>query len=185
MTTVTRLFLLLNIAVFLIELTLNHFGQWWLIEPFEFNCATRLPYQYLTYQFMHASLGHLYNNMIILYLFGPSCERILGKWRFLAYYLAFGVFGVWAQTFFSLPTDTIVGASAAIFGLLGFFTLADRTFIWIGGRKIMQAAIISFMIIAFEVPELFTNDKIGHAAHIGGAAAGAVAYFLYRKRIYR
>lgn len=58
--------------------TANLQGEWW---------------RYLTYQFVHANLGHLIFNMWALYFFGPAVERVFGAKKFLLFYLVCGISG--------------------------------------------------------------------------------------------
>ncbi|HEX7287424.1 MAG TPA: rhomboid family intramembrane serine protease [Candidatus Angelobacter sp.] len=78
-------------------------GQWW--RP-------------LTSMFMHAGLGHLLSNLLVLRILGKRAEQILGKWAYLFLYLSCGLFGC----LFSVavhPELGSLGASAGIFGLAG------------------------------------------------------------------
>lgn len=182
LTPVTRILILSNILIFLLEFLLDKYGGFYIIKPFVFDCAKILPHQFITYQFLHNSFGHLYNNMIVLYIFGPSCERFLGKTKFILSYIVFGIFAVLSHFLLSGRTDTIVGASGSIFGVVALFTLIDRSYIYIRDRKIIPIAVISFALITFEVPHIFDKDKIGHMAHVGGAVTGVVTYFVFRKK---
>lgn len=179
---VTRALILINILIFITEVILSLYGMESWIKPFIFDCANIVPYQFITYQFLHNGINHIYNNLIVLYFFGPACERFLGKTRFILSYLIFGVVAVLSHMLFSGRTDTIVGASGSIFGVVALFTLIERSYLYIGKRKIMSIAVISFAIIASELPRVFDKDRIGHMAHIGGAVAGTAAYLVFRKR---
>lgn len=184
---VTRALLLANVIVFAIQLLLftKKMAHWY--NPLIFDCAHTAPYQFISYQFLHNGISHLYNNMIVLYFFGPPVERALGKIRFLISYITFGVAAVLAHTLVAAPADTLVGASGSIFGVVALFTLVERSYLYIGGRKLLPMAAISFILVATEIPHAFDRDSIGHMAHVGGAAAGTAAYFVFRKRarIYR
>jgi membrane associated rhomboid family serine protease len=179
---VTKALLWINVIVFALELILDHYGLGTWFKPLIFDCANIVPYQFITYQFLHSSFGHLYNNMAVLFFFGPACERWLGKTKFILSYLAFGTLAVLAHLLLSGRGDTIVGASGSIFGIVALFTLIDKSYLYIKERKLIPMAVITFILIAMEVPHAFDKDKIGHMAHVGGAVAGAVAYFLFRKR---
>ena len=63
---------------------------------------------------------HLVWNMIYLFIFGVSLERMMGRWKFLVVYLGsivFGAFGVYVLA----PGTSVVGASGGLFGLMGSF----------------------------------------------------------------
>jgi len=83
-------------------------------------------YRLLTSVFLHGSWLHLLFNMYVLYVLGPPLERLLGHTRFLALYLIAGLGGAVASFTFS-PINTVsVGASGAIFGLMGALVVAGR-----------------------------------------------------------
>lgn len=178
---ITRALILTNILIFIIELVLSSYGMESWFKPLIFDCANIVPHQFITYQFLHNSINHLYNNLIVLYFFGPACERFLGKTKFILLYLTFGIVAVLAHLFFSGRGDTMVGASGSIFGIVALFTFIEKSYIYIGERKIIPIAVISFILIAMEVPHIFDNDKIGHMAHMGGVVAGVISYFVFQK----
>ncbi|MBW9234600.1 rhomboid family intramembrane serine protease, partial [Leptospira santarosai] len=81
-------------------------GQWW---------------RFITPMFLHAGFLHLLFNMFSLYLFGPELEKLAGKVRFLTIYFMAGLFGTVATFLLQDATYIHVGASGAIYGLLGAF----------------------------------------------------------------
>ena len=178
---VPRALILINILIFIIEVILSLYGMESWIKPFIFDCANIVPYQFITYQFLHNGINHLYNNLIVLYFTGPACERFLGKTKFVLLYLLFGVIAVFSHMLLSGRSDTIVGASGSIFGIVALFTLIEKSYLYIGERKILPIAAISFILIAMELPHIFDHDKISHMAHMGGVVAGVATYFVFRK----
>ena len=81
-------------------------GEWWRL---------------LTPMFLHGGIMHLLFNMFSLFIFGPELEKIAGKARFLTIYLLSGIFANIATFFLQDPEYASVGASGAIFGILGAF----------------------------------------------------------------
>ena len=69
--------------------------------------------------FLHASLLHLAFNMLVLYWLGTIVEHALGSWRFLLLYFVSGIAGSAGALVFSNPTAVTVGASGAIYGIMG------------------------------------------------------------------
>ena len=131
---VTRLLIAANCGIFLYELILgpdlrDFMMQWGLVpgritaafvtgdEPVTAGLATLF-----TSMFLHGGWAHLLGNMWYLMIFGDNVEDRLGKSRYLAFYLASGVFSALVQYFANahsaLPT---VGASGAIAGVLGAY----------------------------------------------------------------
>ena len=137
---VTMQLIILNVLLFIlfeIFLAFNKNGlQYIALTPNDFIQGKYL-WTILTSMFMHANLFHLFVNMFSLFFVGRFVERLLGGKRFLWFYLTsgilagiffvllsayFGSAGVGAKIFGS-PLIPGVGASGAIFGLLGFLAL--------------------------------------------------------------
>jgi membrane associated rhomboid family serine protease len=128
-------------------------------------------YRLVTSGFLHAGLLHLGLNMYLLYLLGSSLEPALGKARFLAVYftsLLCGSLGV----ILLQPEALTVGASGAVFGLMGaLFVLARARGIdpWSSG---IGSLIVVNMIFTFAIPGI----SIG--GHVGGLAGGMASAWL-------
>jgi membrane associated rhomboid family serine protease len=128
-------------------------------------------YRLVTSGFLHAGLLHLGLNMYLLYLLGSSLEPALGRARFLAVYftsLLCGSLGV----ILLQPEALTVGASGAVFGLMGaLFVLARARGIdpWSSG---IGSLIVVNMIFTFAIPGI----SIG--GHVGGLAGGMASAWL-------
>ena len=83
-------------------------------------------YRIVSSGFIHFGLLHIAFNMYVLFALGPTLERILGHVRFTALYLLSALGGAVASYFFSDITTVSVGASGAIFGLMGALVVAGR-----------------------------------------------------------
>lgn len=90
--TVTKNLLLINIVVFLAamvfksQFNLNNWGSLHFVLAPDFHL-----FQFITYQFLHADIWHIFCNMFALWMFGCVIERVWGPQRFLAYYLICGI----------------------------------------------------------------------------------------------
>lgn len=127
--------------------------------------------------FLHAGLAHLGVNMYSLFALGPPVERFFGAPRMLALYLLSGISGVvFSLAFNPYPS---VGASGAIFGLLGalamFLYLHRGLFGPAGGMQLQQLIIVGALNLVYSA----ANPGIDLWGHIGGLLAGAAcaAYF--------
>jgi membrane associated rhomboid family serine protease len=110
--------------------------------------------------------------MYSLYIFGRILEQVLGRWRFLALYLISGLGGSIAVLLLA-PSISVVGASGAIFGLLGAFFVIQRR---LGGNNLQLVVVIGLnLVIGFVVP------GIAWQAHVGGLIAGALVALVYLK----
>lgn len=126
-------------------------GAWW---------------QLLTSVFTQVEPLHIGFNMLALYFLGPMLENVLGRARFLALYLVSGIAGSAAVMLLSSPHGQTLGASGAIFGLMGALAVialkmrgqAQSILTWIGLN----------LVFTFVVP------GISWQGHVGGLIAGAV-----------
>ena len=83
-------------------------------------------YRLLTSVFMHWSILHIGFNMLVLIMLGPTLETVLGHFRFTVLYILAGLGGAVASYCFSPLATASVGASGAIFGLMGALIVAGR-----------------------------------------------------------
>lgn len=130
------------------------------------------PWRMITALFVHSqnSPFHILFNMYSLFVFGPILERQLGRLRFLALYLISGFGGSVAVLLIS-PQTAVVGASGAIFGLLGAYFVIQRR---LGGNNVQLVIVIGLnLVIGFVIP------GIAWVAHVGGLIAGAAVALVY------
>ena len=118
--------------------------------------------------FLHAGLLHIGLNMYILYWLGTMLEPSLGHARFLALYLASLLAGSFGALLLS-PDARTVGASGAVFGLMGAAFVMQRA----RGIDPMQSGIGPVILINLALSFVIANISIG--GHIGGLIGGAVA----------
>lgn len=144
----------------------------------------------LTSVFSHAELWHLAINMIVLFSFGAVLERLWGPRTFLWFYLAAGILAsishcATTRWFLHRMDVSALGASGAICGLLMAYALIfpHHKILVLGIIPVPAAAgVVAF--VGLDVWGLVAQSRggglpIGHGAHLGGAAAGAVLYFLF------
>lgn len=126
-------------------------------------------YRLLSAMFLHADKMHLAFNMVSLLNLGVSIEYIFGKTRFLAIYFISGILASIGSFLFN--DNIAVGASGAIFGLLGallFFTLIHKS----NGTKLRADTFVIIGTIGINLYYGFTTTSIDNAAHITGLIAG-------------
>ena len=141
---------------------------------------------FLTSMFMHGGVFHLFVNMLSLFFIGGLLEKILGKKRYISFYLIAGLF---AGLFFVLSSLLFtsdfnayaVGASGALFGLVGLLVLLTpnlRVYVMFIPIPIkIKYAAIGLLVILWLI-SLTANVGIGNTAHLGGLIAGLV-YGIY------
>ncbi|GAB2574631.1 rhomboid family intramembrane serine protease [Streptomyces capparidis] len=127
-------------------------------------------YRLLTAVFLHQSVGHIALNMLSLWWLGPTLESALGRARFLTLYLLAGLGGSAASFLFAeAPNDASLGASGAIFGLLGAIGVLIRR---LGGDMRPFGVLLTLnLIFTFAIPD------IDWRAHLGGLVFGALIAF--------
>ena len=136
-------------------------------------------YRLITCMFLHGGIVHIGVNMYSLYIIGPLVEKIYGKVRFLIIYFVAGILASYFSFLFS-PSISI-GASGAIFGLLGaclIFALKMKDKIGKGFMINIVSVIVINLVIGFSIANV---DNFGH---LGGLTGGTiVSYFLFREMV--
>ena len=165
---VTYTLIALNIAVFAVDFVTGGSLYGWLAYRGDFTASQ--PWRMLTSAFMHASVLHLLFNMFSLFIFGPVIEHAVGRARFAALYLL-AAFGGSLAVLLLAPNQAVVGASGAIFGLLGAFFIIQRR---LGGNN-TQLLILIGLNVAFG----FIVPNVAWQAHLGGLVVGAAVAAVY------
>jgi len=133
------------------------------------------PWSVVTYMFVHAGVWHLLFNMLALYFFGPRVGARLGSRPFLLLYFISGLVG--ALTSLLTPSAAILGASAAIFGVMfGYARYWPRDLVLVWGVLPIQAR---WFVIGMTALSLFAGfggaqSGVAHFAHLGGFLGGWV-----------
>ena len=190
LTPVTRLLLIANVSVFLLQMVIgDQLLLWFALWPFNLPAkfgAQFLPWQVITYGFLHGSLTHIGFNMLALYMFGSQLEAFFGQRRFLVYFIgcvfSAAVAQLAIQALLDSPPYPTVGASGGVFGLLLAYGLffPNRTLILIFPPIPMPAWLF---VTLYGLLELYlgvtgTQAGVAHFAHLGGMLGG---YLLIRK----
>ncbi len=157
-----------------------------------FRPAIHRPLTFLTHMFLHGSIGHLVGNMIFLWIVGCILEMGCGRILYTGIYLLGGLGAVCFFWLFNLKSGApLVGASGAIAGLMGTFTILYgkgkvKVFVSLGFyfiyKKLPGIALLPFWV-GNEIYQLFFSgqSQIAYTAHIGGLIWGsAVAFLLLR-----
>jgi membrane associated rhomboid family serine protease len=132
------------------------------------------PWRMITAAFLHDpySILHILFNMYSLWIFGRELEVVLGRGRYLALYML-AAFGGSVSVLLLAPDTYVVGASGAIFGLMGAYFVVIRA---IGGRSGQLLGLIAINLMSgFIVP------GVSWQGHVGGVATGAVVAGVYAK----
>jgi len=175
---VTRALLLINVAAFCIGLFIGPlftrvFGLWPLAG------GLFLPWQVVTYAFLHAGVGHLFFNMLGLWMFGSELEQVWGRQRFIRFYAASVLSAAAAQLLVTWLLGSMyptVGASGGLFGLLLAYgmTFPNRTIVPLIPPIPMKAKVFVAIYGGLELLMGVTGTASGvaHFAHLGGMLGG-------------
>ena len=132
------------------------------------------PWTLITHMFVHGSFPHLLVNMIVLFFFGTELERRVGESRFLQIFIISGLVAAIGQMA-AVPTDSMVGASGALYGVMGCLAVIApeiTVMIYFVIPLSIRAAVVLFAVLDFAM--MGTADSIAHMAHIAGLVAGLV-----------
>lgn len=131
------------------------------------------PWRLLTVTLVHASIFHIAFNMLALWALGRSLEPLLGRWRFLALYLLSALGGS-VLTALLAPTTVVVGASGAVWGLLGAMFIIGRH---LGANVTAIAVLLGINLVITFLP----GSNIAWQAHIGGGLVGALIGVIFAR----
>lgn len=131
------------------------------------------PWRLLTGALVHGGFWHFALNMLALYMIGRALEPMLGRARFLTLYLISTLGGSVAVALLS-PLTPVVGASGAVFGLMGALLVIGRHL----GANVTGIAVILAINLALG---FMPGMNISWQAHVGGIAAGALVALIFSR----
>jgi len=186
---VTVIIILINVAVFLHEITLDEYSRNSLIAhyglvPRHFHFSA-----ILTSMFLHGGWMHIIGNMWFLWIFGDNVEDVMGHTKYLVFYLLCGIAAGLSQTLLSVGSRVpMIGASGAIAGVMGAYLIKFPR------AHIVTLVFIVIFITTFDIPAAFlllywfaiqffsgvgtvgeaaaSNGGVAWFAHVGGFLAG-------------
>ena len=180
MTPVVGQLLVINLAAYYLLArpgTPLYFELW--LVPIE---LLQRPWTLITYQFLHASTGHVLFNMLALFFLGPRLELRLGRTHFLGLYLFSGLVGALVHmAWTALPltpaglAGPMVGASACVYGVLlgyAYHWPRERLLLWFVFPIEVRVLVIGFTLISLWLGLGGVADGIAHFAHLGGFLGG-------------
>jgi membrane associated rhomboid family serine protease len=123
-------------------------------------------YRLVTYAFLHGGFLHIFFNMLMLWWFGRPLEGMLGRGRFLAVYVVSILAGA-AGALVVSPEVPTIGASGAVFGILGAGLVLERNRINVFGGSALVIVVLNLVIS-------FTLSYVSIGGHVGGLIGGAL-----------
>lgn len=136
-------------------------------------------YRLFTCMFLHSGIMHLVSNGVYLYYFGFRSEQLLGGVRFLVLYLVSGLCSGLCSLLFSDGYGVSIGASGAIYGLLGAMLLLTRK----RGAAYTGMNYATMLLLALTAIGLgFLDTGVDNFAHIGGFLGGILCFALFIRK---
>jgi membrane associated rhomboid family serine protease len=195
---VTRTLVAVNLVIVVVEFLLTPDDLREIIYAWGLIPETRTPGTFVTSLFVHAGLIQALSNLGALWLFGDNVEDRLGHGRFLLFYVLTGAVGGLAEAVAHTASPfPIVGAAGAVAGVIGAYFVTFPT------SRVLVLAPVPWAVDVIEIPALFlvafwlllqaigadgalvAPFSLGSPplfAQIGGALAGALAMWLFRRR---
>jgi len=195
MTPAVKVILIINVVFYVLTywvtplFPLGGYSDWFLnfnaLHPIGHSAF--MPYQYVTYMFMHGGWWHLFFNMWSLMIFGNAVEQQVGTKRFWLYYLLCGVGSALVNQLFTalgvINPAQLVGASGAIYGVMAaaaFFFPNAKLFIIPIPFPIKLKYLVGFYTLVEMYLGITSIDGVAHFAHLGGILVGAVILFIWK-----
>ena len=130
-------------------------------------------WRFITPIFLHANLLHVGLNMLNFFVLGLFLERLLGHLRFLLIYLLTGIISIIASFYF-MPQEISVGASGAIFGLVGAYSIFVLTHRRAFRNNGIPALLWLVLIIGVNLSIGLFVPNVDNYAHLGGFLSGCL-----------
>lgn len=162
-------------VIFLIQLFVSRFTDMFLLNSGAFTQIWR----FVTAVFLHGGLAHLLYNVFALALFGSMLERMIGSRKF---FIVFIVTGILANIVSVNFYDSSLGASGAIFGVIGaLIVIRPLMFIFAFGFP-MPLFVAGIIWVAIDLTGIFFPSNVANLAHLSGMFFGLILGFFYRKK---
>lgn len=191
---VIKMLLISNIAIFIVQFLLgnniefnNILARYFYLWPI--SSGYFLPWQLVSYMFLHGGFTHLLFNMFALWMFGVEIETMWGTKKFLIYYFLCGI-GAGVANLLIAPllgqAGPTIGASGAIYGVLvafGFLFPDRPIYLYFFVPIKAKYLIVIYMVIEFFSASNGLNSGVAHVAHLGGGIIGFIYLLITYKRL--
>lgn len=189
MSPVVKWLLMINVAVFVIEVIFfgrhqnppNPLEKLFAVWPENLPLAIQF-WRVVSYQFLHdvGDISHLFGNMLGLFFFGRLLEGTWGSRKFLTFYLICGAAGGVLYTILAriglLNSGFLIGASGAVLGIIAAGAiLFPRSKVYVLGIFPLPLYVLAIILLVFSLFGIFVGKNLGgEVAHLAGMAVGAV-----------
>lgn len=174
-TPAVKFLLIVNIAVFLIEMLFRVPLRGVFALPAVWWKSLSIG-SLFTYMFVHANISHLFVNMLGLFFIGPTVEQTVGSYRFFILYYLSGILGGLGWSLLAEPGTWCVGASGGLMGILGAFgALYPKATLLLWFIIPVKAWVLVTLLAIWELWETVGDHHTGgiaNAAHLVGGIVG-------------
>lgn len=185
---ITMTIIVINIIIFIITTTLPQVHALLVMNPYRVIYGYHY-WTFITYMFDHASLSHLFFNMLALFFFGTVVERTWGSNEFMLIYgllgTLSGIFSLLVYLLIGNVNIVLLGASGAIYGIMLIYAcLYPHQVIYVFGVFPLKAKILMLIFIGIELFSSITgpDTNIAHNTHLSGIGV-AWLYLYFRQHI--
>lgn len=181
----TKALMLLCTALYCVQMLVGRWLEGWL-ALWPLASGNFMPWQLITYAFLHGDVSHLFFNMLGLWMFGSEIEMIWGRRRYLEYLGASALAGALCQLLFAQlagPGGATIGASGALYGLLLAFGMLfpNRVIMPLFPPIPMKAKVFVAVFGGMELLfGLGGRSGVAHFAHLGGMLGGWLMFRYWR-----
>jgi len=167
-----------NFLLFIVTLISREVITWLGLVPIIF---WERPWTIVTNMFVHASFGHIFGNMLVLFFFGRFLTMLVGQNKFLWVYFGGGILGNILYILLGEPLSIAVGASGAVYAIAGALVVMMpklRVYLYFIVPMPLWVVILVFFVLWSFIPGL----GIAWQAHLGGLILGLIAGYFFRRR---
>jgi len=166
---------LICVLTFILQIFIKGFTDFFILDE---NSSVQY-WRFLSAIFLHSGVIHLFYNLFALVLFGSILEKIIGGKRFLSVFFFSGLI---ANIFASYFYPSSLGASGAIFGVLGALVILRPKMMVFAFGLPMPMALAGIIWMIGDIIGLFVPDDVGHYAHLFGMFIGFIFGLFYLRR---
>jgi membrane associated rhomboid family serine protease len=175
MTSAVQALIAINVVILFLQMTIVPSDAMQGALGFNFASAPSRWWTVLTYMFVHHDFWHLFWNMYALFLFGPRLEHLWGTKKFSFFYLLSGLGGLICYSlFFRDSGSLLLGASGAIFGVMGAYALQwpkqEVYLFWVLPMRVLTLVLIlvGFNLAMGVFGLAGGGTDVAYFAHLGG-----------------
>ena len=175
MTSAVQALIAINVVILFLQMTIVQSESMAAALGFNFASAPSRWWTIVTYMFVHHDFWHLFWNMYALFIFGPRLEHLWGTKKFTLFYLMSGLGGLICYSlFFRDSGSLLLGASAAIFGVMGAYALQwpkqEVYLFWVLPMRVLTLVLlfVGFNLAMGVFGLMGGGTDVAYFAHLGG-----------------